>query len=209
MIITRRELEKLIIETYSQFATTLNGLYAIIPKKGHTHLNREQSEIVEIYKEYCTVFGVISLDGDPRKKMHEELMPEIQKAPKDTIADMAIECIMLANRYKLPVYNVMPKHFPKGYQIVDEAVSDAILENATLEKLIAQVGKFGDEELGKRLAEVESGQSRIVFEKMKKGTEGQTVFDDGKITYKLNKKYEKTSDEAELLRASIILAHEL
>jgi hypothetical protein len=79
----------------------------------------------------------------------------------------------------------------------------------TVEKLTEQLGKFDDEELTKRLVEVESGHSLIVFEEMDEGTEGQTVINNGKVTYKLNKKYEKATNEADLWRASIILGHEL
>ena len=82
-------------------------------------------------------------------------------------------------------------------------------EKTVKEKLISQVKKFGNEKLAERISALENGQSRIVFMEMKDGTEGQTVLDNGKITYRLSKKYEKATDKADLWRASIILAHEL
>lgn len=82
-------------------------------------------------------------------------------------------------------------------------------EKTVKEKLISQVKKFRDEKLAERILALENGQSRMVFMEMKDGMEGQTVFNNGKITYRLNKKYEKASEETDLWRASIILAHEL
>jgi hypothetical protein len=123
-------------------------------------------------------------------------------------------CRDISELYNLPVFKDMPRYIPDNSPVryVTPEAADTLnygLEDNTLEKLMSHVRKFGDEELTKRLAEVKSGQSRIVFEEMKNGTEGHTVFDNGKVTYRLNKKYEKVSDEADLWRASIILAHEL
>ena len=123
-------------------------------------------------------------------------------------------CRNISELYSLPVFKDMPGSIPDNSPIryVDPGATDDLnygSEDNTLEKLKSQIRKFGDEELTKRLAEVESGQSRIVFEEMKDSTEGHTVFDNGKVTYRLNKKYEKASDEADLWKASIILAHEL
>jgi hypothetical protein len=123
-------------------------------------------------------------------------------------------CRDISELYGLPVFKYMPGSIPDNSPIryVDPRATNTPnygLEDNTLEKLKSQIRKFGDEELTKRLAEVESGKSRIVFEEMKDSTEGHTVFDNGKVTYRLNKKYEKASDEADLWKASIILAHEL
>ena len=109
------------------------------------------------------------------------------------------QCFKLANGYRLSTRD----------RLAGATVENEPQESKTVKKLMDNVRGFGDEELSKRLAEVESGQSQIVFEEMKGGREGHTVFENGHVTYRLNKKYEKASDEADVCRASIILAHEL
>ncbi|MDR1839556.1 MAG: hypothetical protein LBQ93_08270 [Treponema sp.] len=90
-------------------------------------------------------------------------------------------CRDISELYGLPVFKDMPGSIPDNSPIryVDPGATDDLnyeLEDNTLEKLKSQIRKFGDEELTKRLAEVESGQSRIVFEEMKDSTEGHRAF---------------------------------
>ena len=130
-------------------------------------------------------------------------------------------CRDIGELYSLPVFERMPQFIPDSSLIryVDPGTTDADYNAVnmryggkagnTIEKLMVQIEKFGDEELCKRLAEVKSGQSRIVFREMEDGTEGHTAVDGGIVTYRLNRKYEGAADEAGLLRAVMILAHEL
>jgi len=109
------------------------------------------------------------------------------------------QCFKLANGYQLSTRD----------RLAGATVENEPQESKTVKKLIGTVHSFGDEELSKRLAEIESGQSLIVFERMDGNTEGQTVYENGSVTYRLNKKYEKITSDEDLWRASIILAHEL
>lgn len=126
----------------------------------------------------------------------------LRKLNNEAILEMYNMCRAVAAKYNMRV------KVPLGEVSIASGHLEANSGGKTLEKLTARIEKFGNEELNKRLGEVRSGQSRIVFEEMEGGREGHTVFDNGQITYKLNKRYEKSGGE-DLWRASVILAHEL
>ena len=130
MGIARQELENLVVETYSQFAQVLRGLYALIPRGRQNPLNDEQSEIIRLYKTYCEEFGVTSMGGNIQNKIHQQLMPEIRKAHNDVLTDMVIECRILARSYELPVYAKIPSNFPEEVQIDDMLSAGGMLEEA-------------------------------------------------------------------------------
>ena len=127
----------------------------------------------------------------------------LRKLNNEAILEMYDKCRMLVEKYDMHVT------FPLKETVIVSEPLGASPQDKILEKLITQIRKFGNEELNKRLEKAENGQSRIVFAEMAESTEGHTVFENGKVTYKLNKKYEKITDDENLWRASIILAHEL
>ncbi|MCL2382331.1 MAG: hypothetical protein FWC64_12230 [Treponema sp.] len=103
------------------------------------------------------------------------------------------------------LYNLSTKTRLQGSFVLKKAG----LENKTVEKLTAQIRKFGDGHIAKKLEGIETGSGFIVFEGMDSRTGGYTKFENGQVKYCLNKKYEKITAQEDLWRASIILAHEL
>jgi hypothetical protein len=203
MEITRNLAEALIVEIYSQFAENLHRLYSIVPKDNRYPLNYEQKEISNVYRGYCNAFGVTDLNHNMRKKILQDLCFELEIKKNNEIIETLTECRELAKLYKLSIYNDMPK----GEIII--CLDNINKNHTTMEKLISQVRKFGDEKMTECLAEIKSGQRKIVFEEMEEGTEGHTKLENGSILHRLNKKYEKANNEEDLWKASIILVHEL
>jgi hypothetical protein len=133
---------------------------------------------------------------------NETFMREmLRKLKDDALLEMYKNSGVLAEKY-----NLRSKKTIEGYNTAI-LIRDGTGETA--EKLMYQVRKFGDNMITDRLMEVESGESKIVFEEMENDIEGYTKTVNGKKTYCINKKYERISSEEDLLRAVIILAHEL
>jgi hypothetical protein len=190
-----------VFEFHRDVMIPLNANIHLYDKMPHSSAVRLNEQFFDFSSAVQNLYGEIS----------KAIMEDLDNFQTSQLLSL---CRDISELYSLPVFKDMPGSIPDNSPIkyAGPGVTDTLnygLEDNTLEKLKSHIRKFGDEELAKRLAEVESGQSRIVFEEMKDGTEGHTVFDNGKVTYRLSKEYEKTSDEADLWRASIILAHEL
>ena len=184
----------------------------MIPLNSNIHLydRKRNADAIRLHEQFHDFSAAVQ---DIYSTM-SNTMGELGEFDNFKLSQLFSLCRDISELYSLPVFKYMPNSIPDNSPIryVNPGATDILnyeLEDNSLEKLKSQIRKFGDEELTKRLAEVENGQSQIVFEEMKDSTEGHTVFDNGKVTYRLNKKYEKASDEADLWKASIILAHEL
>jgi len=165
---------------------------------------REFGGFVQRNKSYFLGNDSITENEDKYRTItqNETFMREmLRKLRDDALLEMYRNCGDLAGRY-----NLRSKKTVMGYKTAI-LIRDGTGE--TTERLMAQVRKFGDSLIIERLAEIEIGKSKIVFEKMEEGKEGYTKVENGQITYKLNKRYERVIDDAELWKASIILAHEL
>jgi len=119
--------------------------------------------------------------------------------PHEQLEQFYMKCTSLLKAYRIDGI------VPDGMETVKVRKGNS----ETVEKLLAQVRKFGDSRMAERLAEIESGESVILFAEMDEGTEGCTKVEDGQVQYRLNKRYELASDEDDLQKASIVLAHEL
>jgi len=203
---------RLILKTYHQFSEPLFCLYKLSAGSDLP----EAEKVKEIYQKYLDSIGATDREREPDIKIQENLETELENADDKELFDMLLECKNLAKVYNLPVYSEIHKNYPDNVQLVygfgisnGNDWNKASFEKSIVEKLMVQVDKFGDEQINKCLAEIEIGNSLIVFEEMEENAEGYTKFENGQIKYCLSKKFEKISSDEELWKASIILAHEL
>jgi hypothetical protein len=212
-MITKEDAMRLIRITIFEFNRDV-----MIPLNNNIHLyDRERNaDALRLHEDFNSFFAFaynLYEDGS-------EASAELAELDDFSLSQLLSLCRDISVLYKLPVSESMPESIPEDSPIryvspdatgFSDNLNGKGKSSAgnTVRKIMEQTGRFGDEKISKRLSDIENGNSSITFETMDEYTEGYTKYQDGRIKYCLNKKYQKITSQEDLWRASIILAHEL
>jgi len=96
--ISRKNAEKLIVQTHSEFSFVLGRLNTMAGNRGIPEARR----IREIYTNYLQMYGRVG-GGDMENRVSRVLQPELERASIHELNEMLNECQELANLYELQV----------------------------------------------------------------------------------------------------------